>query len=221
MIGPAVARIAITATDDSAQDVGSADLLWLVAGTGATGGAGNRGARIIWTTLAGGWRGFAVQAPSPSPALTVLAWNSDRQLLQIPPLRTRRARPRPAARRRAGPAGMGSRITRTLVRPGRAQRRPRTVRGHLPRHPAHDALLQGTVCVQSGCVVMRTDGDAITLLFPQSQIQPARPTAILTFRDHQYHDGDKLSVGGSETTQTANLDLTACPTRVWTVSPYN
>lgn len=79
------------------------------------------------------------------------------------------------------------------------------------------------MAVQNGCVVagIRGGDGTTTLVFPQSQVEPATPPAVLRFRGRDYAEGDPISVGGGGFTMTDRDGIPeGCPADAWSVSPY-
>lgn len=231
LVSPAVDRIAVLVTDsgqhkqdEAGGSYAGAQLRWVVADQGDPVGTDGRGARILWTEAGDGWRAFAVRTAAHSLTVTVLAWNSDRELLQarqfdpngdtVTDLPTAHAPdldvwdPQDPAPRFGpdGPNGAGRPYFATYP--------------DLPDSNYHDALLEGTMAVYDGCVVATSDsGGVFTLIFPQVQVESAEPPAVVRFNGTDCHQGDPIAVGGAATTFTSAGASIDCPTHAWSVTP--
>lgn len=231
-VGPSVERLAILTTEaeeymallsDQRAEYPDSGPLWTVAGSGDPSHGEVRGARVIWTDLPEGWHGFGVQADAPSPALTVLAYDRNGALLQARQYSPNGASydlptdtapeldiwdpDRPAVRFDAnGPNGADGPYVATYP--------------DSPDDAWMDALLQGEVAVQDGCViVVGPEEETYIPVFPQSQIEPATPPAVLLFNGTDYAPGDPISLGGGGMNTPPEGAPADCTAAGWAVSP--
>lgn len=232
IVGPGVDRIAVLATDveGSGPDAGaptdaypSDGPVWVIASSGDPVPSEGRGLRWLWTDVADGWHAFAVQAPAPSPIMTVLVWDHDRGLRQArqfaangtsyedlpltaaPDLDVWDPEPPEPRFGPEGPNGADGPLVATDP--------------DIPGAASETALLEGRITVRDGCVVAESRDGTVTLVFPQSQVEPAEPPAVLNFRGEDYREGDSISVGGAMRADSAGVPG-GCPAPAWGVSPY-
>lgn len=230
IVGPEVDRIAVLAADAPKDATSGPSGLypprgpaWVVASTGTIAPPPDQEARFLWTDLTEGWRAVAIQTAAPSRELTVMAWDADRILLQARQWSTDGSQaadlsadkapdldvwdPEPPAPRFGpdGPNGANGPFVASYQ--------------DIPGQAAPAALFEGTVGVVNGCVVAGADGEGMTLVFPQSQVGPADPPAVLRFRGKDYQVGDPISVGGGQMTTPPDVPA-GCPIDAWSVSPY-
>lgn len=229
VVSPEADRIAVLLSEapGPSGSYPSSTPTWVVADTGAVVWSPDQGVRVLWTDLAEGWRAVAIQTPAPSQEMTVLAWGADRTLLQArqwsadgstvtdlpvdtaPELDVWDPLPPEPRFGPGGPNGAGGPFVATFP--------------DIPGQPSLAALLEGHVAVQNGCVVagIRGGDGTTTLVFPQSQVEPATPPAVLRFRGRDYAEGDPISVGGGSFTMTDRDGIPeGCPVDAWSVSPY-
>lgn len=186
--------------------------------------------QVPFTDLADGWRAFAIQVWAPSPAITVGAFSADGTLLQVrqfspngaetvdlPPESAPSSEPWDPATLEPrfgawGPNGADGPYVATFP--------------DWPGAAGHDALFEGRVVVLNGCVVgvpldPSSDdpaADAVTLVFPQSLVEPAQPPAIVNFDGASYADGDQISVGGGMYGSRPGGLPSGCPEQAWSVN---
>lgn len=82
-----------------------------------------------------------------------------------------------------------------------------------------DALLEGTLRADDGCVrVVMTDDSEVVPSFPSGDASFA--DGVLTWRDGDYRDGDRISLGGGLASEQSGYVPEACGGReVFVVSP--
>lgn len=83
-----------------------------------------------------------------------------------------------------------------------------------------DALLEGTLRTDDGCVrVALTDDSVVVPSFPSGDASFA--DGVLTWRDGDYRDGDRISLGGGFASADSGYVPEACGEReVFVVSPF-
>ncbi|MCJ7827309.1 MAG: hypothetical protein MUP36_03625 [Demequinaceae bacterium] len=71
------------------------------------------------------------------------------------------------------------------------------------------ALLEGTLAIHSGCLVVVPDelGDAIIVAFPRSLVEWDASTGVLTYGGVEYRIGDHVSMGGGGLETNASIDM--------------